>query len=365
MIRSILIAALLGGAILATPATAQQIPIVQAGAGGRYETQIDPKSRVPGFSTAQVAAFRPRVDHLLATFAAMPQVTAPPSPVCHRLESWLELNPEHGVLAAAVSVMSPISFDGGRCHRMTGTGVFARINGLSQLVDPQEAFVRVSGGSSDWFLLPHATAVARVVRVRDAIAFTHGRAPLFRPVSAERYLREMLGRHPADPVGGDAGELARWLAEGKPRMLAENAQKLREMSAFLKPADMPRMAQALQVVVDSTEEQLRRAATTDRGPSARQQLESRLASLDAAARSAPACFPGAAGELDPTPGCPTGYILVELNPAYFDRSRPDAVQLLVIATPEGRTHGENDTRLAARKAIWNALDHGRLAALVQ
>lgn len=365
MIRHITIAALLGATTLAAPAAAQQVTTVQAGAGGRYETQIDPKTRVPGFTAAQVAAFRPQVARVVDAFAAMPEVTSPPAPVCHRLKSWVELNPFHGVLAAEVGVMSPISFENGRCHAMTGAGVVARVNALSLLLDEQEAFVRVDEGPSDWFLVPRAAGAASVVRVRNAVAFTHGRAPLLRPISAERYLREMLDRQPADPTGGGAGELARWLADGKPKMLAENKDRLREMSAFMKPADLAKMAEAMQVVVDGAEKDLRRVAATDRGPSERQRLETQLASLDVAARAAPACFPSASGELDLTAGCPTGYILTELNPAYFDKSRPEAVQLLVIETDEGRTHGESDARLAARMAVWEALDHGKLAALVR
>jgi hypothetical protein len=364
MIRRTILAALLGG-VLAAPAVAQQVPTIQAGAGGRYETQIDPKTRVPGFSAAHVAAFRPRVGRVLETFAAMPQVTSPPAPVCHRLKSWISINPFHGVLAAEVGLMSPISFENGRCHSMTGTGVVARVNALSLLLDEQEAFVRTKGESSDWFLVPQAAAAARVVRIRDAVAFTHGRAPLLRPVSAERYLANRLTVTPADPVGGSSGELARWLATGKAKMLAENKERLREMSAFMKPADLANLAEAMQVVVDGTEKDLRREAAINRGPSERQRLEAQLASLSSSARAAPACFPSAAGGLDLTPGCPDGFILAELNPAYFDKSRPDAVQLLVIQTPEERTHGENDARLAARKAVWNALDHGRLAAIVE
>jgi hypothetical protein len=55
---------------------------------------------------------------------------------------------------------------------------------------------------------------------------------------------------------------------------------------------------------------------------------------------------------------------VELNPAYFDRQRPSAVQLLVIATPKDRQHGESDAKMAARRAMWAALDRQALGALV-
>jgi hypothetical protein len=364
MIRTIL-AALLGSAALAAPAAAQQVPIVQAGAGGRYETSFDPKNRVPRFSPAQVAAFQSRMARVIDLFAAMPQVTSPPDPICHRLSSWVEITSPHQLLSGAVYMMSPISFENGRCHRMTGAGIEVRLNALSLLRDPQEAFVRANDAPSDWFLLPYSTATARVIRIGNTIGFTHGRAPLFQPVSAERYLRERLSHQPADPVGGSAGELARWLAGGKANMLAEHAAKVREMAAFLQPDVLAKMSAGLQAIVEDTERDLRRDAARVQPQSERQRLEAQLASMSTTARAAPACFPSAAGGLDFTPGCPTGFTLMELNPAYFDKNRPEAVQLLVVETPEGRTHGENDARLAARMAVWNALDHAKLAAIVE
>lgn len=363
MIRHVVAAALLS-ANLAAAAAAQQVPTVQAGAGGRYETQLDLKTEVYGFSVAQVAAFRPKMQSLIDAFAAMPAVNAPPAPVCHRLESWLENASFHGLLMGEVRVMAPISFENGRCHRMTGTGVKIRLNDLSLLADPQQATVRVDGPGSDWFAMPQATALARVVRFGDAIGFTHGRAPLFRPVTTEAYLRETISRTPEDPAGGPAGELARWHAEGKAAMLAENAKTLKEMEEYLPEEQIVKIAEALQATVNGHEQALAHSAGHSRGPSERQRLEAELASRSLAERHAPACITPGTSMLDHTHGCPEGLWLVELNPEYFDKMRPDAVQLLVIETPAGRTHGESDVRLAARRAVWKALDHSMLADLV-
>jgi hypothetical protein len=43
--------------------------------------------------------------------------------------------------------------------------------------------------------------------------------------------------------------------------------------------------------------------------------------------------------------------LVELNPDYFVKARPEAIQLLVVSTLAGRRHGESDARLADREAM--------------
>ena len=52
----LLIAAL--AILAATSARAQDVPIVQAGADGRFERQIDAKTRSDGFGPGEVAAFR-------------------------------------------------------------------------------------------------------------------------------------------------------------------------------------------------------------------------------------------------------------------------------------------------------------------
>lgn len=90
--------------ILVTSATAQQIPIIQSGADGRYERQIDPKTAIPGYDGSTSRTFRGAIDELVGQLAAMPSVNSPPAPVCHRLMTYIEITPPHGVPAASVSV---------------------------------------------------------------------------------------------------------------------------------------------------------------------------------------------------------------------------------------------------------------------
>ena len=73
----LLIAAL--AILAATSAQAQEVPIVSAGAGGRFERQIDAKTRSDGFGPAQVAAFRGAIAPIIEQLAAMPAVNAPPA----------------------------------------------------------------------------------------------------------------------------------------------------------------------------------------------------------------------------------------------------------------------------------------------
>ena len=55
----------------------------------------------------------------------------------------------------------------------------------------------------------------------------------------------------------------------------------------------------------------------------------------------------------------------DFNPAYFDRSRPTDVQLLILGTPAHRYHGEDDAKLASRTQMWKAIDRAALAARVR
>lgn len=282
-----LFAAALAAAALAGSAAAQEVPIIQSGAGGRFERQIDAKTRSEGFGPPQVAAFRGAIAPIIDQLAAMPAVSAPPAPLCHRLKSWIELINPHGVMGAEIAVMAPINFQNGRCNRMTGGGVLLNVNMPSVGLNPNRAVVRGETRAGDWYVLPFVPSLdpKRVEFETDGdrhVALTHGRAPLFRPVSMERYQRQI----------GDQAPLA--------------------------PAQ----------------------------------------------RAAPACMTQT-GELRADAACPASRTLVELNPDYFDRTRPADVQLVILSTPAGRYHGEDDAKLAARTAVWNGLDRAALAARVR
>jgi hypothetical protein len=293
----------------------------------------------------------------------LPAISSPPAPICHRLMSWVELNPMHKVLAASIEVLSPISLDGGRCHAMTGSGIFLHLNALSGLLDPQRAHVRDGDGSGHWWFVPVEIAGRQVIDLGDRVAFTHGRAPLLRPVPAERYLRMRISRLP-ETTSTASTELAAWLSGGRAELEASNLATLRGMAGQAPAAAIAKLADGMKAGLDAQEAELRRAASALTASSPRADLQAKLTSLSQAERAAPACESDANGELETRPGCPNGRTLVELNPAYFDQARADEVQLLVISTPRGRTHGESDAKLAARRAMWSALDRQALTALL-
>lgn len=287
---SVLAAALLSAASVVA---AQQRPIVVAGASGRFETQLDPKTAVSGFSTAQTKAFRGQLDRLVTEFRGMPTVNTPPSPICHRLMSWIEIIPPHGVLSGRVEVLRPINFNGGKCNAMTGGGVQISVNRADALVESRyiNAY-SVEGGPGRWYVLPvRKIGNGRITLEGNVVAMVRPGASPFRPVSIERYLKE----------------------KSKDSPQSEAAQK--------------------------------------------------LATLPAASRGLSACV-GADGMVVGQASCAASRTVVEINPAYFDKSRPSDMQMLVVQTPNGRS-SESAADEAARMAMWQALDLDALQAMVR
>lgn len=294
----------LSGTPLLATASAQQIPIVQSGADGRYERQIDPKTSIPGFDASVARSFRAAVDELVAQLGAMPSVTSPPAPVCHRLMTYIEITPPHGVPAASVSVLSPINFNNGRCSPVTGGGIEFILNRTSAAFERSRADVpEAEGGRASWFVLNPAIT-DNVIRLRDGTTLITNGGALLTPVSARRYAMEKIKQ---------SGE-----ADGH----------------------MPPPA--------------------SRRPSWTVQL-SRLGAGEAERQ---ACV-DEWGALDTAPDCPAYRKVWEVNPDYFDTTRPGKVQLMVLRTPQGPYHGESAERFKARQAMWASIDVARLSALVR
>lgn len=289
--------------LLVPTAAAQQIPIVQSGADGRYERQIDPKTAIPGFDASTSKSFRAAVDELVSQLGAMPTVTSPPAPVCHRLMTYIEITPPHGVPAASVSVMSPINFNGGRCSPLTGGGIEFILNRTSAAFERSRANVPgAEDGRANWFVL-NPVASGNVIQLRDGTTLITNGTDLLTPVSSRRYATEQMKR---------SGETPGQVQDPRDRRPLWSIQ---------------------------------------------------LARLGADAGERQACL-DERGALDTTAACPAHSKVWEVNPDYFDKKRPGAIQLIVLRTPQGPYHGESPERFKARQAVWAALDIARLSALV-
>lgn len=287
--------------IWAPIAWAEATPIVQAGADGRFEIEIDAKSRVEGFSVVQVLAFQRNLRAVTDRLQSIASVAQPPPPVCHRMKSWIELVNPNRVLSASGGVFTPINFNGGRCHRMTTAGIEVGINSPDLLTSATGASVRNAEDKGDWYVLDiKDISRTRIRFATNKVALTHGHAPLLSAISARRYANEMMRR-----FSGVGGLVVPWRTVLQ-KMTPEQA---------MAPACMP-------------------------GPADRDML-----SLQA--------------------DCPLNRQVFEINGAYFDHSRPADIQLIILSTPPLTAHSENADQLASRVAMWRDLDPSMFAALVQ
>lgn len=340
-------------------ASAQEIPIVQAGAGGRFETQIDGKARVEGFQSSQVAAFRGRIEGLTSMFAAIPQVNAPTDPVCRRVYSFIESAPPpaRGMLTAEVGVMTPINVQNGRCNRMTGGGIVLWLNRIDEVViDGGHAVVRgAENGARDWFT-PRFVSKApdRIVLDNGVTVLTRSDRPLYLPVSLERYMQEKIRTSGESQAGG---HLARFRAEELPGLRANSAELLESMKSWATAAQIAETRRMHEEAWRITEEAYAKMdADAGAAQSGGRTWSARLAALTPAQRQGQACLSDRTGEPSTAPGCSDGVYVWELNPDYFDRSRPSDIQSIVIQVDQDPYFGENALQYSTRREIMRDMD---------
>ncbi|RAK69182.1 hypothetical protein DJ019_04060 [Phenylobacterium kunshanense] len=357
---------------------------VATGDGGRYVKLIDPKTRVVGYAPPAVQTFRGHVDRLLGQLDAMPEVNRPPSGLCHQLQSWIEVSgaPDARVLGGEVGVMRPLQYLNGRCIKTNNGLVMIGLNRTSDIAGRNDALVADAEGRDGrhWFVLtPDVERSGRLVLKRNqrlVVALTRPDAPLLVPVSAERYVTERL-RQPAVETAAQAGsedriteaDIERWRREERPRRAAEMEASLKDVAASLTPQQLAEIraanAQGLELAEQTLRDRLRLQAEADaRGRPRDPQLDYwRRAAAEVRGSNLPACLKlaGYVETLDLSGACPSGQQVVEFNPAYFDVGRPGDLQLLTLVTPLQADSGSEPSR----RAIWEALDVERLAALVR
>lgn len=382
-----LLAAALLAAVLSPPAAAQDARVyVPTGDGGRYVKLLDPKTKVAGHSAAAVQAFRAQAGQVIAQLDAMPQVNTPPPGVCHQLSSWIEL---HGaldakVLAGQVEVMRPLEYRNGRCIKTNNGLVMLGLNQTWDVLDSSRATVTDAEGRQGrrWHVLsPLRMEPGRIELRRGGyrvVALTRREVPLLVPVSAERFLAERVRQAEANAQASSArqaedriteADIERFRREERPRRIAEFEAGLAPVAASFPPAKLAEMRRAnlegLDLAERAMRDRLRAQQEADaRAQPADPQLESWRRQL-AATRGRPvgACFAADARleTLDLSGACRSGQAVMELNPAYYDLRRPGDIQLVTVVTPERSDAGSEPSR----RAIWEALDLGRLASLAR
>ena len=185
-------AALLAGAMLLTSAAASAqsaIPVTPAGADGRFTTQLDTKTRVPGFSASAVATHRAALTALTDRLVAMPEVNSPSAPMCMDVASWIGIQSERGLVESSVDVSRPVIIDG-RCTRLMGSTIQFWINSTHNLFRSRLKHGEAANGQG-WYALPIIEMTDRTIRLEDdgeeIEVYLHGRAPLLRAVRWSEY----------------------------------------------------------------------------------------------------------------------------------------------------------------------------------
>jgi hypothetical protein len=374
---------------VAGPSAAQDARrYVAEGDGGRYVKLLDPKTQVAGHSAAIVQAFRARMDQVIAQLDAMPQLRTPPPGICHQLASWIEVGgaAPRGPVAGAVEAQRPLEYRNGACIRTNNGLVSIGLNRTADVFSRGRAMVIDAEGveGRNWWVLGPARDLGggRMELRRGGggtvVVMTRPGASLVRPVSARRYLAELLRQADAGQAEADAaldefrgagGRLAEWRRKGRAEMAAELEASVREMAGALPPAQLAEIrannAKVLEATEQSLIEQVKLAGELDGGAGGTAdprtaRLRARLAELGGS--DAPACLSAEMGseDVDLSGPCPPERQVVELNPGYYDASRPGDVQLLTLATAPSDPITE-----ASRRPIMEALDLDRLQALVR
>lgn len=347
-------AALAGGAL------AQEIPIRPAGADGRFQVALDPKTRVDGFSAAQVARFRTALDGMTDRLVAMPEVNTPSAPLCMRVSSFIEAYGERGLVAASIDAHRPVLIEG-RCSKMTGSTVQIWLNGATSLFTSR--LRRAGDADGGIYVLPIISMTQdRIVLEDDGEqieVFTSGRIPFLNEVTFGSYIDRQSGDtgQGRGAAEGSSVDFETWKRTEFPTIAAEMRRRSEEIAVqFSDPATRAEMRANVEAAIDAHEDGVRasmEAATAN--------LRSRRQDEDD--RNVPACWQGY--EVVPLAGCPLGQRLVELNPSYLDGRRAGEVQFVLIRTAARPEHGEDATAYEGRRRIWDTLDRGALAAMVR
>lgn len=284
--------------------------LVKAGADGRFEMLIDTTQSLRGHAPPKVAAFRARVDEVVALLKAMPAVSAPPYPSCSRLDSWLARNDIKPVLMASVGVQTPEVSQPGRCDRRSEMSVRIEINQLSEFL-PSPHAIAPEGQPRDWYVLPvHRQGADFIALETDDVLYFEAHGTPLRPVTTERYARYQLSQLTSNGAhdGGELGALYRKrIASWTPAQRARPA-------CVIDPAIMPNDLE--DVVIDAVE------------------------------------------------NCPPQRIVVEIDEGYLDSQRPAAIQTISISNPP-RAGLESDGSWKLRSTIWSTIDHAALRAQLQ
>lgn len=301
---------------------------MNGGISGRFELALDTGGQISELSASQASKFRERVNGVTGYLRSLDGVAHPPSSICMRLSSFLVKSvQQNGTASATVDAHIPIGMENGRCHRMTISGVAIYVNNDANLFTADN---RVRGERDTYYYrLPIQSQDEQTVRMKDGTLVLPLNDGLpWRPVDRRSYLKEIV-----DYMEREAAQRERG-SQMLDAMLVKEGRKIP-----MKRDAALRAEERQKAHLDRLREELQ----SDHRPGAVVCVNDR-------------------NEVMLTDACSLDSVLVEPNPDYWRRDRPDHIQLLVVTTPPTRLMQESNEIYAARMTVFKALDLSKLRA---
>lgn len=299
------------------------------GPGVHLGVHIDKRLDIDTFSRSQAQSFQQQVGAIIDHLRSLPAVNDPPPPLCMDLRSLLRMRLSankvaHASIELELLTSGKTDWD---CSKNTRRGISVWVNFDGDLWTDRVLTVPGSHDHS-YAMLPIRKVTGRVVLLgeRDLLILRDGIFP-WRPFDRRRYLDAALPK--AEKKLADEEETLR-LARGAEEKAGRTSnfssqnrylQELKDNVARLRK-ETARSTGALWICVD------RAGLPTGRD--------------DCADDSKP----------------------MEPNPAYWDRSRPERVQMIHASMDAERPKPEPQEKWEARTAVWDTIDWQALTRIV-
>lgn len=400
--------------VLALLASSAAVPADAQSGDPAIRFQVTPPAThaIQGLSAAEARALRAVTARVADVLRANPLVTSPPpGPWCTWLHSSVPVFYD-SVQRASAAVEVVASPEG--CRHLVGSGgVEVSINGFAAARMPVGGFgPQPLGDTGGEFLiepkpLPPLQGFPQFAahgnNRRRVVILTRRTAPMWLPVSRERYIRALIADYEANVAGSIEHSAARagsemsfeeWVRVEKPKIVAEHQRILADLRGHVPAAELEQMRATFAQTLAATEATMRevtarleaqRPATSQMMEDARARtgnhvaaLRAMLAAMSPAERAAPACLDARkpATAEDPTAlvaDCEGAARVVTFNGAFFDPALPPgAVQLLTVHTPEPYAEPTPDRPISPGAGeywrlvyqLYHTTDYSALAALL-
>lgn len=385
-------------AVALVTATPRQGAAQEESRDGRFSTTLELSRRVSGVPSAESDAMAVSLRRIAGVLSANPLVHRPPlETFCTWLHAFLPLSADSVIKADAAVEVIPMA--DGQCRRLGGIAAGVEVNNPAPVMHALNGFGQtLRDDQGVMYFAPRAMAPLNghpqfEYEGGRFVLLTRRTAPLWIPVSRERYLRAVMaawdtqvgGRIRAQVQASGAGgesALQRWLRQEKPGILDEQRRTLDALRGQVSAAELAEMRTTFATVLAETEAALREADAQagtagdvvgegmERAQVIAAGLAQMLAKMSPAERASPACVNYAATGEDLVEAaasladCRTGDAVVYLNPRFFDRRLGAGAPQLILVRTSARSDNQYPSEVL-RVRIYETTDFDGLAALLR